>query len=59
MTASDVCHTAIYLGRTPHRGKLLNDDDHQHPEYLLDQAKRRLTPSFNNFPGMAASNRGC
>jgi cytochrome P450 len=21
-------------------------------EYLLDQAKRRLTPSFNNFPGM-------
>ena len=23
-------------------------------EYLLDQAKRRLTPSFNNFPGMAA-----
>jgi cytochrome P450 len=22
--------------------------------YLLDQAKRRLTPSFNNFPGMAA-----
>jgi cytochrome P450 len=24
------------------------------PNYLLDQAKRRLTPSFNNFPGMAA-----
>jgi cytochrome P450 len=24
------------------------------PQYLLDQAKRRLTPSFNNFPGMAA-----
>src|ERR1700728_2015918 len=23
-------------------------------DYLLDQAKRRLTPSFNNFPGMAA-----
>ena len=23
-------------------------------EYLLDQAKRRLTPSINNFPGMAA-----
>ncbi|MCV7077182.1 cytochrome P450 [Mycobacterium szulgai] len=22
------------------------------PAYLLDQAKRRLTPSFNNFPGM-------
>src|ERR1700761_3501683 len=24
------------------------------PRYLLDQAKRRLTPSINNFPGMAA-----
>src|SRR5260370_25428802 len=24
------------------------------PHYLLDQAKRRLTPSINNFPGMAA-----
>ena len=24
------------------------------PNYLFDQAKRRLTPSFNNFPGMAA-----
>ena len=24
------------------------------PSYLVDQAKRRLTPSFNNFPGMAA-----
>ena len=24
------------------------------PNYLLDQAKRRLTPSINNFPGMAA-----
>ena len=24
------------------------------PEYLLDQAKRRLTPSINNFPGLAA-----
>ena len=24
------------------------------PNYLLDQAKRRLTPSVNNFPGMAA-----
>ncbi|WP_421841224.1 cytochrome P450 [Mycobacterium sp.] len=23
------------------------------PAYLLDQAKRRFTPSFNNFPGMA------
>src|SRR3712207_4273942 len=23
------------------------------PDYLLDQAKRRLTPSFNNFPGMS------
>ena len=22
------------------------------PEYLLDQAKRRFTPSINNFPGM-------
>src|SRR4030081_1661896 len=21
-------------------------------DYLLDQAKRRLTPSFNNFPGL-------
>ena len=21
-------------------------------EYLLDQARRRFTPSFNNFPGM-------
>ncbi|HUL99639.1 MAG TPA: cytochrome P450, partial [Mycobacterium sp.] len=27
------------------------------PEYLLDQAKRRLTPSFNNFPGMGAAER--
>lgn len=26
-------------------------------DYLLDQAKRRLTPSFNNFPGMAAAER--
>lgn len=25
--------------------------------YLVDQAKRRLTPSFNNFPGMAAVER--
>ena len=24
------------------------------PEYLLDQAKRRFTPSINNFPGMGA-----
>src|ERR1700754_545283 len=24
------------------------------PNYLLDQAKRRLTPSINNFPGMGA-----
>ncbi|WP_072513101.1 cytochrome P450, partial [Mycobacterium tuberculosis] len=23
------------------------------PAYLLDQAKRRFTPSFNNFPGMS------
>ena len=23
-------------------------------QYLLDQAKRRFTPSFNNFPGMSA-----
>ncbi len=30
------------------------------PEYLLDQAKRRLTPSINNFPGMRLrSNSGC
>jgi cytochrome P450 len=27
------------------------------PGYLLDQAKRRLTPSFNNFPGMGAVER--
>ena len=27
------------------------------PDYLLDQAKRRLTPSFNNFPGMGAVER--
>ena len=26
-------------------------------EYLLDQAKRRFTPSINNFPGMAALER--
>ena len=26
-------------------------------EYLLDQAKRRFTPSFNNFPGMGALER--
>ena len=24
------------------------------PKYLLDQAKRRFTPSMNNFPGMGA-----
>lgn len=24
------------------------------PQYLIDQAKRRFTPSFNNFPGMGA-----
>ena len=24
------------------------------PEYLLGEAKRRLTPSINNFPGMGA-----
>ena len=27
------------------------------PEYLLDQAKRRLKPSLNNFPGMGAAER--
>src|SRR6201984_3947784 len=27
------------------------------PHYLLDQAKRRLTPSINNFPGMGAVER--
>ena len=27
------------------------------PHYLLDQAKRRFTPSFNNFPGMSAVER--
>lgn len=27
------------------------------PDYLLDQAKRRLTPSFNNFPGMGLVER--
>ena len=27
------------------------------PEYLLDQAKRRFTPSINNFPGMGAVER--
>ena len=27
------------------------------PDYLLDQAKRRFTPSFNNFPGMGALER--
>ncbi|MDT5092657.1 MAG: hypothetical protein QOH60_2020 [Mycobacterium sp.] len=27
------------------------------PEYLLDQAKRRFTPSINNFPGMGAFER--
>ena len=26
-------------------------------EYLLGQAKRRFTPSFNNFPGMGALER--
>ncbi|OBK74043.1 cytochrome P450 [Mycobacterium sp. 1274761.0] len=26
-------------------------------DYLLDQAKRRLTPSFNNFPGMGLVER--
>ncbi|KUI03862.1 cytochrome P450 [Mycolicibacterium acapulense] len=26
-------------------------------DYLLDQAKRRLTPSFNNFPGMGIVER--
>lgn len=27
------------------------------PAYLLDQAQRRLTPSFNNFPGMGLVER--
>ncbi|EUA00074.1 putative cytochrome P450 [Mycobacterium kansasii 732] len=27
------------------------------PGYLLDQAQRRLTPSFNNFPGMGLVER--
>lgn len=27
------------------------------PAYLLDQAQRRLTPSFNNFPGMGLIER--
>ncbi len=27
------------------------------PEYLIDQAKRRFTPSINNFPGMGALER--
>ncbi len=27
------------------------------PNYLLDQARRRFTPSFNNFPGMGAVER--
>lgn len=27
------------------------------PEYLRDQAKRRFTPSINNFPGMGALER--
>src|SRR5271154_811552 len=27
------------------------------PAYLLDQAQRRLTPSFNNFPGMGLLER--
>jgi cytochrome P450 len=27
------------------------------PDYLLDQARRRFTPSFNNFPGMGAVER--
>jgi cytochrome P450 len=27
------------------------------PHYLLDQAKRRFRPSFNNFPGMGAVER--
>lgn len=27
-------------------------------DYLLDQAKRRLTPSFNNFPAWAWSSAG-
>ena len=27
------------------------------PHYLLDQARRRLTPSINNFPGMGLVER--
>ena len=27
------------------------------PAYLLDQAQRRFTPSFNNFPGMGLVER--
>jgi cytochrome P450 len=27
------------------------------PQYLLDQARRRFTPSFNNFPGMGLVER--
>ena len=28
-------------------------------EYLLDQAKRRLTPTVNNIPGMGRSRSAC
>ena len=27
------------------------------PHYLLDQARRRFTPSINNFPGMGLVER--
>src|SRR5260370_39782181 len=27
------------------------------PQYLLDQARRRFTPSINNFPGMGVVER--
>ena len=27
------------------------------PDYLIDQAKRRFTPSINNFPGMGTLER--
>ena len=30
------------------------DDSHEYPHYLLDQNRRRLTPTFNNFPGIGA-----
>src|ERR1700730_8770237 len=51
MAIGDVCHTVDpTLCARPTEGVSMATISTT--EYLLDQARRRFTPSFNNFPGM-------